>query len=138
LLTEGSALALVRCTLLAQAAALGHRRTADADFRLAPAPTGLHLLSRSSTPAHIDPFSTDHRTLGLAVTRLVADGQRLALDDPRLTTGWHAPEPGFRWTDGAAAIALPPSTRLVVEFIAPAPVYWLSGNTDTPRTRVAV
>jgi hypothetical protein len=73
----------------------------------------------------MDPSSNDHRPLGLAVTSLVADGRRLELDDPRLTAGWHAPEPGLRWTDGAAHIALPPSTTLAVEYLVPGPTYWL-------------
>jgi hypothetical protein len=125
LLTNGDTLALIRHTLLVQAATLGHHRTTEPDFRLTRSPAGLTLLSRTGVPAHMDPSSNDHRPLGLAVTSLVADGRRLELDDPRLTAGWHAPEPGLRWTDGAAHIALPPSTTLAVEYLVPGPTYWL-------------
>jgi hypothetical protein len=32
------------------------------------------------------------------------DGDPVGLDDPRLGAGWHAAEPGLRWTAGDAAI----------------------------------
>lgn len=50
--------------------------------------------------------AADHRRLGVAVRTLRLDGRPIARDDARLGRGWHAPEPDWRWTDGAAEIAL--------------------------------
>ena len=40
----------------------------------------------------------------MAVAQVRLDGMVVPLDDARLLAGWHAPEPGFRWTDGAAVL----------------------------------
>ena len=138
LVTSGETIALIRHTLHAQAAMLGHRRTTDPGYRLLPVKGGFRLASRVSVPAHMDPASDDHRQLGIAVTRLTADGTNIPLDDVRLAAGWHAPEPGLRWTAGAAFIALPAATHLAVEYRAPSATYWLARQPDaTPQRQGA-
>jgi hypothetical protein len=42
----------------------------------------------------------------VAISALRLDGNVAEVDDPRLTDGWHPPEPGLRWTDGEACMAL--------------------------------
>jgi autotransporter-associated beta strand protein len=71
------------------------------------------LASRLAAPAWLDPASDAHRLLGAAVAGLVIDGLAVALDDPRLAEGWHAPEAGWRWTAGAAT--LPAADACLVE-----------------------
>ena len=46
----------------------------------------------------------DRRRLGVSVSSLKLDGKRVALDDARLGTGWHATEAGHRWTNGDAIV----------------------------------
>jgi hypothetical protein len=136
LVVSGPRLVAVRGRLLARAAALGYRLTTDAEprlvadgrlitpmrgdggvrFGLATTPQRLLLISRSAVPAEVMPASDDHRRLGICVTRLVLDGREIGLDDPRLSRGWHAAEPGFRWTDGAAH--LPPARTVSVTPLA--------------------
>lgn len=139
LLTQGPALAEVRTSLLAHAEVLGHAPTTAPDahllvdgarvdpdwfdpdsgpgstlgFVLPPGAREVRLASRLAAPAWLDPASDDHRRLGVAVAALAIDGIALALDDPRLAAGWHAPEPGWRWTAGPAA--LPAADACLVE-----------------------
>ena len=143
LVTGGAALARVRAGLLARAAVLGHARTAEPElalevagrciaprragswhmFRL-PAWAGPAVLrSRSVVPAELHAAHADHRRLGVAVARMRLDGAALALDDRRLGRGWHPPEAGLRWTDGAAAIDLS-GTRLLAVAAPPLLDYW--------------
>jgi hypothetical protein len=42
--------------------------------------------------------------LGVAISRLWLDGRECSLDSPALISGWHAPESGWRWTDGDATL----------------------------------
>ncbi len=77
----------------------------------------VRLVSDASIAAHVLPGSTDGRQLGVAVAELsIDDGltglRRIALDDPRLETGFH-PLDGqggddngarWRWTDGSAVL----------------------------------
>jgi hypothetical protein len=90
---------------------LPRRATRPAAMRQAP----MRLVSRHFVPAQLDLCSPDRRRLGVAVGRIRADGHDLALDDPRLTGGWHAPEAGQRWTDGAAGLELAGVEILEVE-----------------------
>ena len=62
--------------------------------------------------------------------RLLLDSDALiwhVLDDARLGAGWHAPEPGWRWTGGAAEIdvagagALDVGIGMTERYWAPAP-----------------
>jgi hypothetical protein len=93
-----------------------HRGDDVVTFDLAPNCRDVHLLSRVAIPVHTDPRSADHRRLGLAVGALALDGVPLKLDDARLGAGWHAPEPGLRWTDGDARIALAGERTLTVRY----------------------
>lgn len=90
-------------------------------FDLPPATTQAWLRSPAGPP----PNSPDRRRLGLAIAAITLEtrgGQRpIPLDHPALGQGWHAPEPGCRWTTGNAALALPPSHRLYLHLAAPLP-----------------
>jgi hypothetical protein len=54
----------------------------------------------------------------VAVAALSLDATPLALDDPRLAEGWHAPEPTWRWTDGNALLRVA-GARVLELAIAP-------------------
>jgi hypothetical protein len=77
-------------------------------FTIPPGASGARLLSRVGIPARDDPACGDHRRLGVALTHLRLRGPVLELhlphDDPSLTEGFHPPEAGHRWTDGAGVI----------------------------------
>ncbi len=123
---DGARLRAVRARLVARAVALGHVLTRDPDLHLLVdgavvepdwigaeygfvLPEGartVRFMSRSFVPADADVDSDDRRNLGVAVTSLILDGQAIALDDPRLSTGWEAAEDGWRWTRGDGALAL--------------------------------
>jgi len=57
-------------------------------------------------PAHTYPNDEDTRQLGVAIGRLWLDRREVALDSPGLAIGWRTPEPGWRWTDGNAALSV--------------------------------
>jgi hypothetical protein len=156
LVLDGPTVVAVRESLLARAHALGWRST-DAPapllfaggqrilphecgddavtFLLPPDCRQARLLSRTAIPAYLDPRSTDHRRLGLAVTALALGGTALPLDSARLGAGWHAPEPGLRWTDGAAHLTLAGERALTVRF-TPLLRYW-SGRDAGATARFA-
>jgi microcystin-dependent protein len=50
----------------------------------------------------------DRRRLGAAVSNIALDGVAIDLEDPRLQNGFHEAEPLWRWTDGAAFLAIEP------------------------------
>ena len=81
-------------------------------FALPATTTCARLVSTSFVPATQHPYSIDRRCLGVAVTRLLADGRIIPLHHPALGRGWHRPERGLRWTAGAAE--LPPLRTLSV------------------------
>jgi hypothetical protein len=128
----GPVVAALHARLLARAAALGHVRTADPGLHaragrrvIHPVRTGGNwqfdlpagrslLCSRSTVPAELRPDFPERRRLGVMVQSLSLDGVPLALDDPRLGAGFHPPEPGLRWTDGAATITLDRPARLAL------------------------
>ncbi len=136
LVTEGAALRTVRTKLAARAIALGHAATDDPGlvvraggidhhgvfdgeawhFALDSLCDDARLVSTAFVPAVIAPAAADRRCLGVAVTRLMADGRIVPLHHPALGSGWHLPEQDLRWTAGDAA--LPPAQRLSV-VIAP-------------------
>ena len=130
LVTSGDTLALVRATLDAQAIALGYRRVETPELAATPTPTGTLLSSRSFIPAQTLPASADHRRLGVAVTAIHIDGQPAPLDDPRLGAGWHAPEPGLRWTNGDAHAA---ARTIAVETLDIGAVYWVAPNVEARK-----
>jgi hypothetical protein len=61
----------------------------------------VRIRSRRAIP---DTTGGDPRALGVAIRSLSLDETPIALHSPRLGTGWHAPEPSMRWTDGDARI----------------------------------
>jgi hypothetical protein len=145
----------LRRRLHARAGLLGHATTEDPDLRLLadgvalpaerdgwtwrvglPAGTrALRLLSRSAVPGQILPESGDHRRLGVAVTRLALDGTAIPAEDRRRTAGWHAAEPGLRWTDGAAVLRLDPGPACVLDLrLEPLLRYWLPPVAVPPGT----
>lgn len=141
LVVEGETLAAVRHRLLRRAAALGWRqglpaapvldidgRTIEpidaADCLLYPLPPGAtHAVLRSPAfvPAQNAPGNHDQRRLGVAVQALALDGIDRTLDT--LQDGWHPPEAGWRWTDGAALIPLDGASDLTLR-LAPIGVVW--------------
>ena len=159
LVHDGAEHEAVRGFLLDRAASLGHAATGDPDlrvlaagcelwpevrgrvrrFRLPASARSLRLLSRSAVPAEMRPDGTDRRRLGVAVSRLVYGGEAIALTDPRLGAGWHAAESGsaevaWRWTDGAAELALPGGRRVLDIEVAITERYWLD---DRPAVAAA-
>ena len=131
LVRDGAGLEAARRRLLERAGELGFAMTRDPAARVvagghtvAPEISGLthrfrlpadagevRLVSRSAVPAEIFADNTDHRRIGVAVSRISLDGGAIALDDPRLSSGWHAVETdaaglSWRWTDGDAVLAL--------------------------------
>lgn len=92
-------------------------------FDLPPGGGWARLRSASTVPAEALPGSEDRRRLGLAVLAVEveeAGWRAVALDGPALGKGWHAPEPGHRWTGGDAALRLGGSARrLRVRLAAP-------------------
>lgn len=88
-------------------------------FALPPGSGTGRLVSRSHVPALMVPGSTDHRRLGIAVASLALDGGAA----PECGDGWHAPEDGWRWTDGNAVLALGDAAELSVTLV-PMAAYW--------------
>lgn len=148
LVLEGPALLAARRRLLDRAAALGHATTRDPAVRLrvegrvlqpemhgrmhrfrVPAHVRrVELLSRSGVPAETRADTDDHRRLGIAVATVRLGGSAIPLADARLGRGWHAPERGadsvvWRWTDGAAEIALAGGGLLDI-VVAMTECYW--------------
>jgi hypothetical protein len=110
----GATVVAVRERLHARAALLGHASTDDAGLRvvvagrvlpaevdghswrvrLPPAGGAMRLVSRRWVPAQMRPGDDDHRVLGVALAKIRLDGRMVALDDPRLSSGWHDCERG--------------------------------------------
>jgi hypothetical protein len=153
LVVDGAELEAARSWLLERAHGLGHAATCDPDlrlraggwelrpeihgrlhrFRVPASATSLRLVSRSAVPAEVWDASTDHRRLGVAVSRVICDGQVIALADPRLSAGWYEAEDGgdnvvWRWTDGDAGLALS-GERVVDIEVAVTARYWLDDQT---------
>jgi collagen type I/II/III/V/XI/XXIV/XXVII alpha len=128
LVLSGAARDAVHRRLLAQARALGHALTgdpglrvladgaelsalADGDewllYRLPQGTRRVHLRSHRFVPAEMDTGSNDARRLGVALRLFVNNESPPAA---AFAAGWHAPEGdgSWRWTDGAATLALPP------------------------------
>jgi hypothetical protein len=80
--------------------------------RLPHGTANVRLVSRVWIPAHMRPNANDTRSLGIAISRAWLDGDEISLDDPCFSTGWHAPEPLWRWTDGDALLVVPGAREL--------------------------
>jgi hypothetical protein len=149
LVHDGAQLTAARSLLLERAGNLGQAFTTDPAlrvvvdgrdvpgdvvgnrhrFRLPRHAGSIRLVSRSAVPAEVLDENEDHRRLGVAVARIVLDGEPIALTDARLTGGWHDLERGaagasWRWTDGHAGIALERGGVLDVT-VALTARYWL-------------
>jgi hypothetical protein len=83
----------------------------------------VRLLSRRCIPAWMYPASTDHRRLGVAVTRVTLDGKPVAANDLRRVSGWWPAEAGWQWTDGAAVLRTGTARTLEVS-VMPWLSYW--------------
>jgi hypothetical protein len=136
LVAHGAALARARRRLLRRAAALRFRLTGDPALRLradgrdlpaecdgarwrAALPAGTRrvtLFSRTWVPAHLPGAGVDTRRLGVMLSRLWLDGREASLDSPGLASGWHAPEPGCRWTAGNGELAVENVREIAFEF----------------------
>ena len=141
LITTGSALAAVQTRLLDRAQTLGHALTDEPDLRLIadgreltptrcgptfrcalpPGARQAHLLSRRFIPAQVFPGADDHRPLGVAIADPRLDGASMNLD---AVTGWHAPEPSWRWTDGDAMLNLAGGRELEFTLMPSGARYW--------------
>jgi hypothetical protein len=126
LVLDGPNLEAGKSMVLARAEALGHRVTGDpalgvmADghtlppkiagktwrISLPPTARSVRLVSRTWVPAHTRAHEKDTRSLGVAIANIRLDGRTVPLDDRRFCSGWHAPEPQWRWTNGDARLAL--------------------------------
>ena len=155
LVVSGAELVAARSMLLDRAARLGHRITRNpglhvlADgrevagvksgtttrFVLAPGIAHVRLVSRWTVPAQMGEDSTDHRRLGVAISKVSLDGLVLAHDDALLGGGWHDIEAGWRWTDGDAEIEVGAARELLVD-VAMAGVYW-ADDPDMPLAAAA-
>ena len=107
----------------------------DGDVWTAGLPEGtavVRLQSRCWTPLHTRAPGADERRLGVAIGALWLDGVGLALDDARLGSGWHAPEGGWRWTDGAAELDVRGARRLTLRVVTVGR-YWIAPEATTTR-----
>ena len=64
--------------------------------------TRVRLISPGTRPAD------ERRRLGAAIAGISVDGVTIPLDDPALAAGFHACEPGWRWTNGEGVLLLAP------------------------------
>jgi len=151
LVVEGKRLRAVRHRLALRAIAMGHRLgsnpslTLEVDgrvvtqqpgdgpavFLLPPGAQAGLLHSHSFVPAHVIAGSDDYRSLGVGISALVMDNT--PIDLATLEGGWHSAEPGLRWTDGAARVALNGARRVQVD-VGVAGLYW---EREAPRPACA-
>lgn len=156
LVLKGAQLVAVRRRLLAETAALGFAMTDDPALtafargrplpaetdgriwrvRLPAAAQRVRLLSRVWIPSQMRPDEEDARQLGVAIRRIWLDGREVSLESESLLSGWHAPEPELRWTDGSAALACAGVRELAFAIAMPA-TYWddASGGASNPAIR---
>ena len=113
-------------------------------FILPPGATSVQLLSRSAKPNETKPWLEDRRTLGLMISRITLQSgchtRLIALDNPRLTNGWHAPERDhaslWRWTNGRPEIPIP-SGAITLEIVVAGPILYALSETGSDRVAVA-
>ena len=137
LILYGAELEATRSYLLARAELLGHRMTREPrlrllvgeqeveaeklgrcyHFNLPYSVNEVRLVSRSAVPAETRCDSTDHRQLGVAVSRIWLDGREVRLESAALGAGWHQVEEGWRWTDGCASLVTENARTLQVELV---------------------
>jgi hypothetical protein len=114
-------------------------RTADRYMFILPESASFaRLVWRSTAPCDLTPWIEDHRSLGVAVGRIVLAGSAgsfaIAVDDPLLAGGWWAAERDgqkfWRWTRGTAGVSLPPGFATMEIHLAGANTYLLMPETD--------
>ena len=93
----------------------------------------LTLTSRISRPAELDAESIDTRPLGVALRALRLDGVDIPPGHFCLTTGWHDPEPGWRWTTGSAIIDVHGHRRVELALTTMAALPHLTAAIPPPR-----
>ena len=98
---SGPIVEAVRAKTLARASIA---TTTDPNLRIRYENGAAIIESRSAIPGHLTPDPRDRRTLGVKIAELRINGAKIPLDHPKLTQGWHDPEPDGRWTDGHAII----------------------------------
>jgi hypothetical protein len=117
-------------------ASIGYRHV----FVLPRYAASVRLLSRATAPCDVAPWVEDRRRLGIAVGRIVLSGPagpvEMLADDPALSDGWWAAEQDgstvWRWTNGNAALPLPPGVATVEIHLAGRTTYQMA--TDCPST----
>lgn len=92
-------------------------------FRLPPRTSSARLVSRVFVPAHVQPDSDDHRSLGLGIAHLRRDGEPALVDDLPAADGWHDAEADCRWTTGSTLIDCA-GARVLDVVIARTGRYW--------------
>ncbi len=93
----------------------------DGDWFVLALPDGtrrLRIASSLVVQPGLDPARQDQRKLGVPVTQIRVDDVPVPLVHPRLRHGWHAPENGLRWTDGAAALNVADASIVELRFAA--------------------
>jgi hypothetical protein len=88
--------------LLPEALTLTLTQAGQTHHHLPANTTRLRLISPCTTPPG------ERRRLGAAIAAITIDGTLMPLNHPGFATGFHPPEPDFRWTDGDAILLLTP------------------------------
>ena len=99
----------------------GNCRHAGPATSLPPGAERLRLVSRSLVPQEHDGSNPDRRRLGVAVSGLLFDG--VPAGAHAYGPGFHAPEPGWRWTDGDGWVAVPFGARMMSVQLVPIETY---------------
>jgi hypothetical protein len=144
---KGEELTQLRQMLLDRAAPLGHATTDDPDlcvvagqrrirptevtdgfsFNLPEGTETVRIESRRFKPSEMRADGNDTRQLGVGVLSLMLDDAQVALDCDCMTSGWHEPEPGLRWTDGSATLRVDGARSMTLQLLDGA-YYWLTVN----------
>ena len=147
-LPKGEELTQLRGVLLERAATLGHALSDDPDlcvvvgkrsirpietkdgfrFNLPKGTRSVKIVSRCFKPSEMRADGNDSRLLGIGVQSLMLDDTKIELDDARLTAGWYEPEPGLRWTKGAASLRTAGAHTLTISLFR-GRHYWVSADT---------
>ncbi|MHB1303175.1 MAG: Hint domain-containing protein [Acidiphilium sp.] len=106
-------------------------------FRLPVGSKRLRINSSACAPAEIDPFSSDRRRLGIAITDIAVDGSAIGSKDDRFCNGFYEAERRgrrwFRWTDGRAELDVSGVRELSFTVQAIAPIW----HVPAPRRDVS-
>jgi len=151
-LPKGAELTQLRGRLLERAADLGHALTDDPDlcvvvgkrrirpietidgfrFNLPKNTSTVRIESRCFKPSEMRAEGDDSRLLGIGVLGITLDDTPIALDDARLTEGWHEAEPGLRWTKGTAALRARGARTLTIRLFR-GKHYWVSADSKADK-----